>query len=118
MDHLVELALGTEHQLSFGECLEAVFGLARSRSAAGDPVMENRAAVKNSEAAVSLQEQIVEGFRVDDFFPPAADLPEGIPEHEFQERFGGVGGERYRKLTEEIERRIAASAAYRDFVGE
>ncbi len=53
------------------------------------------------------------GFHVDEFFPPAADLPEGIPDAELQSRYGGVGGEPYRRLIAEIERRIAACAAYR-----
>ena len=51
---------------------------------------------------------------VDDFFPPAADLPEGIPDAELQSRYGGVGGPLYRQKTAEIERRLARCAAYRE----
>ncbi len=70
-------------------------------------------ATRDEAAARALQDRICGGFRVDDFFPPAADLPEGIPDAELQSRYGGVGGEPYRQLMAEIERRIAACAAYR-----
>ena len=53
------------------------------------------------------------GFRVDDFFPGASDLPEGIPEAELHERFGGVGGSEYQHIAAEIEERIANCPAYR-----
>jgi hypothetical protein len=71
------------------------------------------AATRDVAAARAMQDRICRGFRVDDFFPPAADLPEGIPDAELQSRYGGVGGEPYRRLMAEIERRVAACAAYR-----
>ncbi len=71
------------------------------------------AATRDEAAARALQDRLRRGFRVDEFFPPAADLPEGIPDAELQSRYGGVGGEPYRRLIAEIERRIAACAAYR-----
>ena len=49
----------------------------------------------------------------DDFFPPAADLPEGIPDAKLQSHYGGLSGQRYRRLIEETKRRIAGCAAYR-----
>jgi hypothetical protein len=70
-------------------------------------------ATRDETAARALQNRLAGGFRVDDFFPLAADLPEGIPDAQLQSRYGGVGGEAYRRLIEEIERRIAACAAYR-----
>jgi uncharacterized protein YfiM (DUF2279 family) len=70
-------------------------------------------ATRDEASACALQERLTGGFRVDEFFPPAADLPEGIPDAELQSRYGGVGGEPYRRLVEEIERRVAACAAYR-----
>ena len=70
-------------------------------------------ATRDEAAARALQDRLAGGFRVDEFFPPAADLPEGIPDAELQSRYGGVGGEPYRRLIAEIERRIAACAAYR-----
>jgi len=70
-------------------------------------------ATRDEAAARAMQDRLARGFRVDEFFPPAADLPEGIPDAELQSRYGGVGGEPYRQLIAEIERRIAACAAYR-----
>jgi hypothetical protein len=70
-------------------------------------------ATRDAAAARALQDRLRAGFRIDDFFPVAADLPEGIPEAELQARYGGVGGKEYSRVAEEIERRIAACAAYR-----
>jgi len=70
-------------------------------------------ATRDEAAARAMQDRLARGFRVEEFFPPAADLPEGIPDAELQSHYGGVGGKRYRRLIEEIERRIAACAAYR-----
>ncbi len=67
----------------------------------------------DASAARAMQDRVVGGFTVDDFFPPAADLPEGIPDAELQSRYGGVGGAPYLRLIDEIERRIAGCAAYR-----
>jgi hypothetical protein len=64
-------------------------------------------------AARAVQNRLAEGFHVDDFFPSSADLPEDIPDAELQSHYGGVGGEGFRRQTEEIERRIAACPAYR-----
>ena len=70
-------------------------------------------ATRDEAAARVMQSRLAGGFRVDEFFPPAADLPEGIPDAQLQSRYGGVGGEAYLRMMEEIERRIAACAAYR-----
>jgi hypothetical protein len=70
-------------------------------------------ATRDEAAARAIQDRLAGGFRVEEFFPPAADLPEGIPDAELQSYYGGVSGEVYRRLIEEIERRIAACAAYR-----
>jgi len=69
-------------------------------------------ATRDEETARSLQNRLAR-FRVDDFFPPATGLPEGIQDAELQARYGGVGGEGYRRLADEIEQRIQACAAYR-----
>jgi len=70
-------------------------------------------ATRDEATARAMQERLARGFRVEEFFPPPADLPEGIPDAELQLRYGGVGGKGYRRLIEEIERRIATCAAYR-----
>ncbi|MBN2559329.1 MAG: hypothetical protein JXQ75_00160 [Phycisphaerae bacterium] len=64
-------------------------------------------------AARAMQDRLARGFDVDDFFPDAADLPEGIPDAQSQAQYGGVGGEAYLRLIEEIERRVSTCAAYR-----
>lgn len=70
-------------------------------------------ATRDDASARRVQERLLAGFRVDDFFPAAADLPEGIQDAELQARYGGVGGKLYRQELDEIERRVAACAGYR-----
>ena len=69
-------------------------------------------ATRNEDAARAIQDRIVRGFQIDDFFPPAADLPEGITDAELQTQYGGVGGEGYRRIIEDIEQRIATCSGY------
>jgi len=71
-------------------------------------------ATRDDASALRVQQRLAGGFRVDDFFPAAADLPEGIADAELQSRYGGVGGALYRQKTDEIERRLALCAAYRE----
>lgn len=49
-------------------------------------------ATDDEAAARAIQERLAGGFRVDDFFPEASDLPEDIQDAELQSRYGGVGG--------------------------
>jgi len=70
-------------------------------------------AIRDVGAARALQEHLAGGFRLDDFFPEAADLPEGIEEAELETRYGGVGGERYQAIVGIIEDRLAGCSAYR-----
>jgi len=69
-------------------------------------------ATRSETSARALQERLAQGFNVDDFFPSAEGLPEDLQDAEFRARYGGVGGEGYRRLMTEIERRIANCAAY------
>jgi hypothetical protein len=69
-------------------------------------------ATRDETSARALQARLAQGFKVDDFFPKAEDLPEGIQDADFQARYGGTEGEGYRRLTAEIERRIARCPAY------
>jgi len=69
-------------------------------------------ATRDKAAARAMQDRIVRGFEVEEFFPPAAGLPEGIADAELQLRYRGVEGREYKRLIEEIERRIAACPAY------
>jgi hypothetical protein len=70
-------------------------------------------ATRDETAARAMQDRLAGGFRVEEFFPPADDLPEGLSDAELQRRYGSVGGQAYRRLTAEMERRIAGCAAYR-----
>lgn len=45
--------------------------------------------------------------------PPIHGLPESMQNAEFQRRFGGVGGPAYTRMSDEIDRRIAALALFR-----
>ncbi len=70
------------------------------------------AATRDEAAARTMQNRLAGGFHVEEIFPPADDLPEGISDVELESRYGGVGGEGYRRLTEELERRITECPAY------
>jgi hypothetical protein len=70
------------------------------------------AATRDEASARAFQDRLDRGFQVDDFFPPAADLPEGLTDAEFRARYGGVGGEEYKRLLDEIERRVSRCSAY------
>ena len=67
-----------------------------------------KAAIRDEETARAVQSQLAETFKVDDYFPVAADLPEGITQAEFQATYGGVGGPLYRQIEREIEQRLEA----------
>ncbi len=69
-------------------------------------------ATRDEESARALQARLAKGFRLDDYFPSAEDLPENIQDAELQSRYGGVGGTEYNRIVAEIERRIAALPAY------
>jgi hypothetical protein len=64
------------------------------------------AATRDRQAAERMQALLANPFSLDDVFPPAGDLPEGLPDAEFQQRFGGVEGEQYKQVLVEIERRL------------
>jgi hypothetical protein len=69
-------------------------------------------ATRDERSARLFQARLAQGFKVDEFFPNAADLPEGIQDADFQAHYGGTEGGGYRRLAAEIERRIASCAAY------
>ena len=64
-------------------------------------------------AARAIQARLGGGFRVGDFFPDAADLPEDIQDAELKSRYGGVGGPLFRVYAAEVERRLWNCPAYR-----
>ena len=50
-----------------------------------------------------MQNRLREGFKEDDFFPPAHDLPEGLSVEEFEKSYGG---EKYQQIMDDINRRL------------
>jgi hypothetical protein len=70
-------------------------------------------ATESEESAKALQDRLQNGVTVSDLMPEGADLPEGLSDQEFQNRFGGVGGEGYKRLLTEIDRRIESCSAYK-----
>ncbi len=70
-------------------------------------------ATRDETSAEAIQDHLARGFQIDDFFPRADDLPENLPEHELQAKFGGVGGDRYRRIVGIIDSRVASCLAYR-----
>lgn len=70
-------------------------------------------AVNNKESALKLQRQVAAGIRDSDILPRVADLPEFMPETEFKKRFGSIGSPAYKRMMDDIERRIASLPLYR-----
>jgi len=64
------------------------------------------AATRSEAAALALQARVHGGFRIDDFFPPAGDLPENLTLEQFRSSYGTVGSPRYRQMVAEIEARL------------
>jgi len=66
------------------------------------------AATKDERSARAMQARIRKGAVIADFVPNPLDLPEGITSKDFQEKYGGLGGEKTLKIVEEIRRRLSA----------
>ena len=65
-----------------------------------------------AQGAPNLEKAVGGKLTEAEFMPSLADLPEYLHEPEFRRRFGGPGSPAYRRLAEEIERRIAALPLY------
>jgi hypothetical protein len=63
----------------------------------------------NEAMAKEMRQRVQQAKSSFDFCPPIGDLPEGMTAEQFQERFGGIGGEGTRKLLEEIRTRVLSS---------
>jgi hypothetical protein len=64
------------------------------------------AATSEPAAARRIQQALSGPWLVEQIFPPAADLPEGLSDAQLQAQFGGIGGAGYQQLLEEIEARV------------
>lgn len=79
-------------------------------------MLANRAGVRFAEIATAegpsaegVRRRLGEPWAIESLVPAIAGLPEGIPERELEDEFGGVGGTRFRELIAEIERRLEAA---------
>lgn len=70
-------------------------------------------AVSSAASALRLQHTLSTGVRERDIIPVTADLPEFMPQAEFERRFGGIGAPAYQAMLADIERRLAALTLYR-----
>lgn len=69
------------------------------------------AATRDEAAARAMQNRLSGKFALDDLFPRADDLPEGLSEAQLTSRYGGIGGSGYKELMADIERRLDGCAA-------
>ena len=63
-------------------------------------------------SASYLQQQLANSVRKQDLMPEVSDLPEGLSESEFVQRFGGVDSPRYNQIVAKIDRRVAGLTLY------
>jgi hypothetical protein len=63
-------------------------------------------ATRSDTEARALQARLRGGFRVDDFMPVLADLPENLTLEQFRSAYGRVGSASYRRMVSDIEQRI------------
>lgn len=70
-------------------------------------------AVTSPELARKVQQHIAEGLRDEELLPPPVlDLPEGMSDRQFADRFGGIGEARYQQMRAAIERHLDALPLY------
>ncbi len=65
------------------------------------------AATKSPGSARRLQETILQSPSVANFFPEIDELPEGLSQVEFQQEYGGLGGEKTGLIVLEIQKRLS-----------
>ncbi|MDY7036616.1 MAG: hypothetical protein SV375_10715, partial [Thermodesulfobacteriota bacterium] len=70
-------------------------------------------ATDGSSGARRLQSLLAGNVREEVFFPDVTDLPENIPQAEFERRYGNVESDEYRAILNRIERAISKLPAYR-----
>ena len=77
-----------------------------------DDLAADRAGTRFGEAATkqadALQRRLRAGVKEADVMPMVADLPGGMTEAQFLERFGGIGAPAYQAMIHEIELRVSA----------
>ncbi len=107
-----------------GEPLASAIGLGKevddARGGSGFSFADlaaDRAGTRLGELAVDnprrLAAAVSGGLTDAGLLPPITGLPEAMMSSEFQRRFGGVGAPAYQRMSDEIDRRIAALALFR-----
>lgn len=69
--------------------------------------------VRSASSAKRIQKAAQDGLKNDDLMPRVLDLPEHMSERVFASRYGSTSDTRYKKVANEIERRITKLALYR-----
>jgi hypothetical protein len=112
---LVSAALAAESTGPLAKAIGIYKEVADSQGGSGfsfNDMAADRAGARVGELAVNkpqqLQALLARGVQEADIMPPAADLPENMPDAEFKRRFGGVGQPAYLSMMAEIERRVDA----------
>lgn len=68
--------------------------------------------ITTSTSARSLQQRLASTLREQDLMPEVLDLPEGLTESEFLQRFGGIDSPRYNQVVAKIDQRVAGLRLY------
>jgi hypothetical protein len=117
---LISAALAAEGTSPLSKAIGTYKEVADSRGGTGfsfNDMAANRAGTRLGELAVrapeKLQAVLAAGVQESDVMPAWADLPSGMSEAEFKQRFGGVGTPVYLGMMAEIERRVGALPALR-----
>ena len=69
-------------------------------------------AVETEESAIVLQRRLARDVRDEMLIPNTTGLEENLAEADFERRYGGVGGEKYNAVVQEIERLLSESQLY------
>ncbi len=112
---LISALLAAEADTPLADAVGVWKELSDARGGSGfsfNDIAADRAGTRFGEMAVKtpalLQARLAGATQESVFMPDAADLPEYLPEAEFERRYGGVGAPRYDAMRGEIEARIAA----------
>jgi hypothetical protein len=116
---LVSAAIAAEAGGPLSDAIGLYKEVADARGGSGfsfNDIAADRAGTRFGELAVRsparFQARVRSGLRETDFMPDVTDLPEFMQEAEFTRRFGGIGGEPYRRMMADIEARIAARPVF------
>lgn len=69
-------------------------------------------ATSGEEAALRVQQVLANSQREEAFFPGFTDLPEGLSEAAFRQRYGDVNSREYKRIIAEIDKRIYRTRLY------